>query len=208
VILFAVPGIMEPGLYFCHPLVRLPEFLLGAVLYRLSAMWEPADENRLAWTIVEIAALVAVVEMSCQSRAWDGALEPHSPLQYYVMGSAATPAFAACILIFSWQAGWAARAIGCAPLLLLGHSSYALYLVHVPLLQAAPSEIWNLYGELGPALKLVFYVALVSCLAAVSIALHLLIERPARNWLLKRPRRWVLRRAPQRPAPAMNDPQS
>jgi peptidoglycan/LPS O-acetylase OafA/YrhL len=48
VILFAVPGIMEPGLYFCHPLVRLPEFLLGAVLYRLSAMWEPADENRLA----------------------------------------------------------------------------------------------------------------------------------------------------------------
>ena len=183
-LLFAMPGIIDPGLFYLHPIIRLPEFLFGVVLYRVSCAWRPSDSDRLAWTVVEIGVLIAAFELSSLSRQWHAALEPNSPLQFYVLGSAAAPAFALCILVFSWQAGWLSRLIGCAPMVLLGHSSYALYLIHVPILTLLPQSTTAYYGQLSSPEKLLFYCVVVSSLVAFSIALHILIERPAQKWLL------------------------
>ena len=73
------------------------------------------------------------------------------------------------------------------PMAILGGSSYCIYLIHAPL----GSVLIRLFG-VGPLAELpnrVVFVAMVLITIGVSVAVHLLIEKPAMQWLRRPGRR-------------------
>ncbi len=147
----------------CGPPLRLPEFVLGvalghAFLQRRRAL-SPATANRLA---LVAAALVLAAVLAAGA------------LPRYFVHALLLPGFA--LLLWAVADG-GARALGAAPLVLLGEASYGLYLLQMPLFQAIAGKYeWPLLRMLG------FFALLV----AVSIAAHFSVEKPAQRWLRSR----------------------
>jgi peptidoglycan/LPS O-acetylase OafA/YrhL len=83
-------------------------------------------------------------------------------------------------LALTWGRSWPVRLLDSRPLTLLGEASYALYLVHWLIMPVLPRLI-DAVGNRGVA-----FVMVITGLVVLSIALHLLIERPARQCLTRR----------------------
>ncbi|MDB5947118.1 MAG: hypothetical protein JWQ33_2144 [Ramlibacter sp.] len=81
------------------------------------------------------------------------------------------------------------RALASPALVLLGEASYAFYLVHVP---ARPLRAGT---EGGLPFELALYVMFLGLVIALSIGLHIAVEKPARRWV----RAWLTPR-PRTPA--------
>ncbi|MBI5935639.1 MAG: acyltransferase family protein [Chloroflexi bacterium] len=95
-----------------------------------------------------------------------------------------SPLFAVIILMLTFDQSLVTRVLTWKPLVLLGESSYALYIIHVPLL-------WFFGGALGafglnpsPFLNFGMYLPLALLL---SVLVFRLVEWPAQDWLRKNP---------------------
>ena len=155
------------GVLKLNPLVRLPEFLLGM---GAGALFLKLPARSRTWPILTAAGLLVL------------AIATRNRIPYPILHSGLlAPVFALLILGLATEPAWI-RFLSAPPLILLGESSYSLYLLHT-----VPIVILTFQLHLGNSPHIHRIVAgylLAICL--ISIAVYLLIEKPARRLL--RPR--------------------
>ncbi len=156
-----------------HPLARLPEFLLGICLARffLELPVLRAPRVGMLMTVAGAGGVATVL-----------AFADHIPYVLLHNGLLA-PAFAALILGLATSTP-VTKALSARWIVLLGESSYALYILHIPLFMLAGSVARRVAfeGDESAAFTLAFLVFAI----AVSIAAFKAVEVPARRYLLKR----------------------
>lgn len=152
------------------PLVRFPEFLLGACL---GFIFIRHSVDRKWGTPLVVAGLAYFSIVILRA--------PHIP--YPILHDAMlTPAFAAIIFGLALRPSWS-RVLEFSPLVLLGDASYSFYLLHSNLLgavfqpngQPAHLPLWKLIG--GTMIPV-----------AVSVLVYKFIESPARRKLRGKPK--------------------
>ncbi|RTL71292.1 MAG: acyltransferase [Hyphomicrobiales bacterium] len=154
------------------PLFHLPQFSLGIAigLVFLKAR-KPTGMTADALAAIALAMLCFVV-VQAQSH-W---MLSNSLLLSLVFGSLVYTLAAS-------QGGPVARLLSVAPLVFLGQASYAAYVLHIPILvlwKSAAKRVDIL--ECGPIANFGIYIAI---LIGMSIATFILLERPAKNWVLR-----------------------
>ena len=153
------------------PLIRLPEFLLGACCGFLF-LRNAVDRKWGTWLMTSGVAYFAIMV----------ALAPQIP--YPILhDSALTPGFALIILGLAMRPAWT-RFLEFWPLVLLGDASYSFYLLHSNLL----GMVFQPNGELQhlPVWKL---IAGIMVPIAASVVVYKWIEAPARRRLLGKKKR-------------------
>jgi peptidoglycan/LPS O-acetylase OafA/YrhL len=145
----------------------LPTFLYGVGLYYCGRRFDPGP--RLSWLFAAVAAGVfaGLMQVNADDR---------------LIVAAAGPLILALAFVARNETGggWLAHPAA----VFAGEISYALYLVHIPVLMAWRNAVERLFGLgrdylMGP-LEL---TALLSVMLVASIGLHLLVERPGRRGL-------------------------
>lgn len=151
-----------------HPLVRLPEFLVGVLLGRLFAAGVPklldwqADAflaGALFWTLGMVAADVPYLVLHT------GGLVGPSCLAIWGLASGK---------------GVAAKTLSLPLVVLLGEASYALYILHVPVARHLTNWGFDPQSIVESVIRVLFVIA-------VSVLVYLKLERPARIALRKEP---------------------
>jgi peptidoglycan/LPS O-acetylase OafA/YrhL len=153
------------------PLVRMPEFLLGACC-GLLFLSHSVDRKWGTWLVLIGAVYFAVVV----------ALAPRIP--YPVLHDAAlTPGFAFIIFGLALRPAWS-RVLEFRALVLLGDASYSFYLLH-------SSSIAMVFNPTGQPLNLPLWKLIAGLMVpvAISIAVYKWIESPARRKLLGKKKR-------------------
>jgi peptidoglycan/LPS O-acetylase OafA/YrhL len=148
-----------------NPLIRLPEFLLGMAC----GIWFRSHEDRkhLA-TPLALGGVVAMGVILAGSHAI-----PYAVLHTGLLA----PAFAALVLGLALQPRWSA-VLEWRGLVLLGESSYALYLVHSFIV-----GMWLFAGTPPGTPTPVRAVGGVLTSLVVALSAYRFIEEPARRWL-------------------------
>jgi len=152
-----------------NPLVRLPEFLLGAgcgVLFLRGKF-----DRRWASTLIPVSLLAFVAVMLAS---------PHIPYPLLHNGLL-PPAFAALIIGLAMRPAFMSW-LEWKPLVLLGNASYSLYLLHSFVLSVYFMPMGKLkpYGPEGTAIGYLLPIV-------IAIFVYLLIEEPARRKLRPKP---------------------
>ena len=160
---FAAPN-RSPFLVYQFPLTHFPEFMAGICAGILFSRFNRQQLNVLIG-VATVAALLAVAAVY----SW----KIHLPAFY-----GETPIFLALIVATVGSSG----SLWLAPLrnsvvVALGHASYALYIIHVPILLGA--------SVLGIAIALGWFWLPLLLLA--SLLIHYRYAEPIRRWLLTRP---------------------
>lgn len=157
-----------------NPLARLFEFGIGVSAYEIFR--GKATFRRSFGTALEIAAIGLVALSVAMAYPIMIFIEPYVPLPlaYWFGNCGSFGVFAALILIFFRSEGLVSRFVAWKPVVFLGEISFALYLVHSPIIlgfhaiQARLNEI-NIGGQIA-----LFAAALLTG----SVCLHFLIEKP------------------------------
>jgi peptidoglycan/LPS O-acetylase OafA/YrhL len=159
-----------------NPLINLPEFLIGIlaakIFLALHAGSGPVRTGRGAWLYIP----AIVVELLVLTHA--------DKLPYPWMHSGLLlPAHAALIIGLGLGGGVVPRALGTRTMLLLGQSSYALYLIHGPL-----KSIWMVAGARWglPIVGYGWFALYTVAAVGASIAVFLWVEEPMRRLILRR----------------------
>lgn len=157
-----------------NPVVRLPEFVMGVALGRLYVLRRAegggAGEGRWGGvlalgTAAGVAAVLAV-----------GARLPYVVLHNGLLA----PAFAALVWLLAAGRGPLGRPLAGRAMGLLGESSYALYVLHLPL-----SSLFHAAGVGRPGSPW-FLAAYLAAAVTVSVAVLRGVEEPARRALRRR----------------------
>ena len=155
-----------------NPILRLPEFMFGIFLAPPTANGTSVLLRRpwIAWSIpVIVSAGIATVIVT--RPIFDDPRTSETLL---------TPVFGLAIVLLASTRNGLARAISGRLPVLLGEASYALYLLHVPIVALflaaglQPAHWWS------PS-----YLAYVATTVMLSIALHLRFEHPARRYIMQ-----------------------
>jgi peptidoglycan/LPS O-acetylase OafA/YrhL len=156
-----------------NPLPRFPEFVMGVAAGRLFLLEKRTRAPWHAW--LEAAAAGAVVAVLLAS--------PRIPFLMLHNGLLA-PAFAALVYALARGAGPLSRVLSTRVLTRLGAASFALYILHVPLL-AWMARGYQTFGIRPPAQPWNF-VAYTAVTVALSLLVFRWIEEPARRALRRR----------------------
>lgn len=147
----------------------IPEFLYGVALYRLGERTHVEKRAAIALAWLLAASLLLLMHFEADDR---------------VVVVMAGPLMLALALLSKTDA---VGPLGAPVLLLGGEASYALYLAHMPILIAWKGIVSALRG-IDSHYTLAWWE--VGCLLVISIAaavaLHLLVEGPARRWIRQR----------------------
>lgn len=172
-----------------NPLVRLPEFVLGVLAGRLFLLEGSAPRRWHARAeLVAAATLVAVLLASARI--------PYPLLHNGLLA----PAFAVLVYALGRGAGPISRALSTRPLVRLGEASFALYILHVPLM-AWMSRGYRVAGIAPPARPWNF--AIFTALAiGIALLVFAVVEEPGRRVL----RRRLSGGGGRPPAPPRHDP--
>ena len=151
----------------------VPEFLYGVALYRLGEQLSPGPSVARSAALAAALAMVALMHFGADER----------------LIVAASGALVLTLGLLS-KAG-VGQALGRPWMLLAGEASYALYVVHFPMILAWNGVVEKL-GLRGPAPPLTWpeVAVLLALTTGAALALHLWIERPARSLI----RGWMDRR--------------
>jgi peptidoglycan/LPS O-acetylase OafA/YrhL len=166
------------GIVLANPLARLFEFVLGIVVCNLSAKLRFTG-SPWHWTLLEILVCLAALASSWACAIPRASAIPNQALQHFIIWSGSAPIFAALILIFSAERGRLSGWFGHRVFVFLGEVSFAVYLVHVPVLCALLR--WPILPRQSYAGLFVY----AACVLAAATGLHKLIELPARRWLVR-----------------------
>lgn len=178
----SAPGLTMFGTVYTNPLVRVFEFLFGVVLaqaYRKHG-YRAANISYTAWAIIEIAA-VGLIVLALRLVAATSAINNFAGagVGYYVYKEGLWLLWGLLILVFALSRGPLAKLLSIRPMVFLGEISFALYLVHVIILNLADrqAETVQSMGALGAVL---FWLV---CLSS-SAALHISVENPFRKIII------------------------
>lgn len=179
----------EPALWvvpYVHPLARLPEFVLGmtgALAWRRLAPRLRAAPAAATAAEVLLLALAAVV--MARTNAWLVALRVwESPLGiagaiWLTHAGICAAGFAALIAVVAAGAGRVSRALSAAPCVLLGEISYAVYLLHYPMLRWYHAHRAAFADVPVPVAYAIFWLVLL----LASHVVWSLLEQPSRRAL-------------------------
>lgn len=152
----------------------IPAFLLGMALHGLGRglTWSRAAAICLA--LGSTILLLTAMQMSLDDR---------------IIVALAAP------VVFSWSMLGKSQCEGILaspPLVFAGEVSFALYLVHMPVIVAWKGVIAEMRG-IDSAFRITppELVGLFVATCALAIALHLLVEKPGRLWVRERSARWT-----------------
>lgn len=147
----------------------IPAFLLGIGLHRLGLGLSPTPLVAKAAAI--FSAVVLAVLMQLQAN------------EFVIVGAGACLVLALALLSKAGADGWLAH----PALIEAGEASYALYLVHLPLLIVWKNAFGLMNGvDSGYRMELWEAAVLLVLTIIAAFALHVLWERPARRWVRRR----------------------
>ena len=169
------------------PIQRLPEFLLGICVARL-LMSHPHGRPALPRGMTSALA-AATLALLC---VHDRLPFPLTPSMFAVL-------FAALLHGLTTSSGPLSRVLASRPLIVLGEASYALYILHMPVMDLL-ERVATRAGIVLPAPVFVPLFLLVAI--GVSMAVFRYVEEPARRLL----RRWFERPSVMPGAPATASP--
>lgn len=156
------------------PATRLGDFLLGILAARLYLRLRDRERMRaLSWALVGGASLwtaLAVVQGSLLFTpvSWD--------LLY------AIPAFGLILGLSLAPRMFVARLLSLPLMILLGEASYAFYLIHQPFLAMLGDTGW---ARVVNRSTLAVQGFILLFIVAMAVGLHVIFEKPARDWLRK-----------------------
>jgi peptidoglycan/LPS O-acetylase OafA/YrhL len=155
----------------------VPEFLYGIGLYYLGQRWTPSPRVSGAAAVATTGALLVLMQAGADDR---------------IIVAAAGP----FILSLALLAKAGVRTFLSHPgILFAGEASFALYLVHIPILMVWRNAVQAVAGWPGDyRMGVGELTAMLVLTLAAAAAIHVFIERPGRRWLRART-------APQRADP-------
>jgi peptidoglycan/LPS O-acetylase OafA/YrhL len=168
------------GLLYISPLARLLEFVAGMTTCLAFRWARPKLVAAPPWlfTILEVAAL-AVAAWALVTQFFSGVLIPALPVTAgeYLGHANAWPAIMPVIFFFAFSGGLLSRFLSLRPCVLLGETSYSLYLIHYLGIVAVDRYLrgHGIPGFVG------------GCVVALAFAFVLwrCVERPARTAIRK-----------------------
>ncbi|MET0592935.1 MAG: acyltransferase [Polyangiaceae bacterium] len=166
-------GIYDNALFAWYlkffPLHRYPEFVAGLTL---AVLWERRNQDmwRGHGAMVSAGALAALAIVVITEIA------PYAFLQSGVL----FPVFLALIAGLA-EPHFIARVFSSRAIVLLGHASYATYILHVPLYFVLGRFDGSMWKNPSPG-QLALYLAIV---LATSLAAYRFVEEPCRRWILR-----------------------
>jgi peptidoglycan/LPS O-acetylase OafA/YrhL len=162
------------GIQTFNPLLRLPEFLIGVLAGRLFLGAERAPRGVHA-THVRRGGVLALAAAAALVAALAASSALPTPL---LRAGLLAPLFAALVYGLAFGGGSLARLLARPWLVLLGQASYALYLLHMRLADYVVALSYRVFGPLPAATLFALYLAGA---VALSVAVFLLVEEPARR---------------------------
>ena len=181
------------------PAFRLLEFVTGMAtgmifLYRnTNNDWQATIQPKSNWmgtaraTVVEVLVLtlaIAGYPIFVASGLFDylHSVEKLGPvLKHWLSFSGGMFFHAAVIYVFAHSKGWVGRMAGSRLMVFLGEISFALYMIHYPLIYFAKQKYW-----FGSNLSIGYFALLTLTLSiGVSAWLYYLVEAPVKAVLLK-----------------------
>ncbi len=169
--------------YFC-PLVRLPEFLLGCLTAQLFLSLQNVPVKRWEKTLGNSTLLLSVGAIGylwwtfVQTSAGPGSFFYFFRMNFLYAGPVALLIFC-CVRYPSGMTRW----LDWPAVVLLGESSYSVYLVHISLVwqfARSPAELFSLSRLLQ---RLFTFAVAIASVLIVSLGTYRLIEVPGRRWL-------------------------
>ena len=173
------------GLVYMNPLARVLEFSLGMATAHLFRIFSPKIRLcRVAGTIGELAALALVAATLYISSDLVNGLIARSGMspnvRIWFFHALTCPSFAVLIFVAGLGGGWITRALSRPGFLFLGEISYAIYLLHIPVLRYFDTHEWAKLGVTNwPAFAWYWLLLL-----ALSHLTWVLVETPARRFLI------------------------
>ncbi|RWC62578.1 acyltransferase [Mesorhizobium sp.] len=169
ILAFGANGATGGWLIYINPAFRFIDFLTGMLLYRLFK----SNKLRLAptsATILEVASM-AFLGAATLVAVYGGVGFPYRLDIYYILPMSAV------IFIFAHQRGFVSRVLAWWPLVLLGDSSFALYMIHqiIVMVGARTMIVEPVNSPVYAAIT--SSVILVTCVL-VSVIIYKFFERP------------------------------
>jgi peptidoglycan/LPS O-acetylase OafA/YrhL len=151
---------------FCgyFPLFHLPQFIFGVALARVFLLPSVSSMDLEGLLIAGVSAFCVIL-----------ALMDVTP--WLLSNTSLTVVFGSIILGGAGGSGLVTRALSVKPLFFLGEASYAIYITHFPFLMW-----WQRVVHLPPNLSL---AGLFCSVIALSAFVLIVVEKPARAWILK-----------------------
>ncbi|MFM0173183.1 acyltransferase [Paraburkholderia sediminicola] len=183
---------------YIFPITRVVEFMAGVAVFQISRNITGFLEkiSRPSATILEVITVCAVALSMHLAAVFYGTKGMVSlfgtAFPLWVYSAASFPVFAILVLVFSAQAGMLSRILCFKPIVFLGEASFALYMIHKIIARLISEHSYLL----SYAPTYVNYAAYWAASLGAAACLHLLIENPARRFLLD-----ISRRGNQRSAP-------
>ena len=166
-----------------------PEFLIGMALYGIGGRIRPTRTLAITASIVSTVVLLAAMHLSLDDRI--------------IVGLAAPVILAWSLLAKAGCEG----VLASRPLVFAGEASFALYIVHMPVLVAWKSLASELRGvDSGFVVTLPELAGLFAAALVVAVAMHLAVETPGRRWIRKRFGRQTRRTLPEDLSPGLTTP--
>ncbi|WP_333590283.1 acyltransferase family protein [Brevundimonas sp.] len=147
----------------------IPEFLLGIGLYYLGARWAPSPRVAIVGAVGATALLLLAMQIGADDRLIVAASGPFV-LALALLAKAGVRTFLSHpVAIFA------------------GEASFALYLVHIPILMVWRNAAQAIGGRPGDyRMGLLELAAMLAVTLAAAAAIYGLVERPSRQWLRRR----------------------
>ncbi len=160
------------GIVYFNPLLRLPEFLLGVVAGRLFVTTPTCRVPRctLALTVLVMGTAAAGSPLLPRHLLHNGLLTPAFAVIIYGVACATRDGARTSALVL-----W-----GTAPLVTLGEASYALYILHWPMLDLFTRLVGGAPPP-GGVTCITFFCAYLALTVAVSVLAWRCVETPARR---------------------------
>lgn len=181
--LLPVPGLgpeqtWSTNLVSFHPVLRIPEFLIGVAL----GLWHAKGGAIARPGLVATACLLLLAGLVL---SWPDSLLP------FLHNTLAAPLFGLLVVALAQCGGRVVYLLESPRLVLLGEASYALYILHIPVFYWFRLACRKLgFAEQGPVAT-PLYLLVVGVLSVLAFQY---VETPARKWLRGR-----LQPAPVRP---------
>lgn len=164
-----------------NPLLRCPEFVFGAALGLLYLRRPAADATSprvVDGLATDVAAVAVVAALACLPAAL-GRWCPN--VELFIHNGLLAPLFGLLIWRLAIGGGATSRVLSTGPLLLLGEASYALYLLHTPVILYLRTVGIELRSHPWPREWIAVGATLASVL--VSVIVYVRLEVPARRRL-------------------------
>jgi len=175
----AIPGNVA-GLAYINPIARFGEFAIGVVaceyMLRRKPTVSPVMANAMELALVA-AVIVGIWFVPRLIAPWLSDLHP--VVRVWANTCYLAPIFCMVIAVYGMQKGWLSRALAHPVLVWLGNISFALYLVHQPILKG--------FARFAPGNGWVEFPIFVVITLLISAAIYHGIEMPA----LRAAKRWV-----------------